>query len=213
MAAKATDMSCTAVTITTGMSGYFSLVRSNRPIPSRSAIIRSESISSNSSPEVSTASASMPEPACLHTYPEAVSIDATISRMASSSSTTKMRSGMGLHRSLSAIVTHRADAESNQNGPETPLKKPLPMIFRHEEYVRSEHDERFPLVSFQRGFRGPGPAPERRRMGAGGAFAGHGGHPGGRAGNILPCLDRGLDRAGRLAFGRARPRAWNSGAV
>ena len=52
MAARATEMSCTAVTITTGMSGYFSLVRSSRPMPSRSAIIRSESINSNSSPEV-----------------------------------------------------------------------------------------------------------------------------------------------------------------
>src|SRR5579859_1702907 len=146
MAASATEMSCTAVTITTGMSGYFSFVRSKRPIPSRSAIIRSESMSSNSSPEVSTESASMPEPACLQAYPAVPSIEATISRIASSSSTTRIRSGIGIHESLLAIVTHPRDAESNHPGPETPSRKPRSVIFKTQEFVRPELDERLSLV-------------------------------------------------------------------
>src|SRR5580692_1416520 len=137
MAASATEMSCTAVTITTGMSGYFSFVRSSRPMPSRSAIIRSESINSNSSPEVSTARASMPEAACLQAYPAVPSIEATISRIGSSSSTTRMRSGMRTHESLSAIVTERRDAESNHCGPETRSIKHRAVIFkRRKTYVR-----------------------------------------------------------------------------
>src|SRR5947209_17015779 len=129
-------MSCTAVTITTGMSGYLSLVRSSRPMPSRSAIIRSESINSNSSPEVRTASASIPEPACLQVYPAVWSMEATISRIGSSSSTTRMRSGMGLNESLSAIVTHRRDIESNQSGPETRWRNSGDMVFKRKEDVR-----------------------------------------------------------------------------
>src|SRR5579862_9494174 len=138
MAARATEMSCTAVTITTGMSGYFSFVRSSRPMPSRSAIIRSESISSNSSPEVRTASASMPEAACLQAYPAVLSMDATISRIGSSSSTTRIRSGMEItHGSLSAIVTHLRDAESNQSGPETPSRNYRAVVFKNRKtYVR-----------------------------------------------------------------------------
>src|SRR5450755_3869925 len=129
-------MSCTAVTITTGISGYFSLVRSNRPIPSRSAIIKSESINSNSSPDVRTASASMPEAACLQAYPAVPSMEATISRIGSSSSTTRIRSAMGIHESLLAIVTQRRDAESNHSDPETPSRNCRAVIFKSKEEVR-----------------------------------------------------------------------------
>src|SRR5271169_2319138 len=133
------------------MSGYFSLVRSNRPMPSRSAIIRSESINSNSSPEMRTARASIPEEACLQAYPAVPSMEATISRIGSSSSTTRMRSGMGSHESLSAIVTHPRDAESNHSGPETPSRKRPAVIFKSKEDVRPQPDERIPLVDLEHG--------------------------------------------------------------
>src|ERR1700722_9806028 len=120
-------------------------------MPSKSAIIRSESISSNSSPEVSTASASMPEPACLQAYPAALSIESMISRIGSSSSTTRMRSGMRIHGSLSAIVTVPRDSESNHPGPESPSRKTRPVVFKSEEYLRSQRDERFPLVDLEFG--------------------------------------------------------------
>src|ERR1035438_1812774 len=151
MAASATEISCTAVTITTGMSGYFSFVRSNRPMPSRSAIIRSESINSNSSPEVRTARASIPESACLQAYPAVPSMEATISRIGSSSSTTRMRSGIGTQKSLWAIVTHSRDAESNHRGPETPSRKYRTVIFKHKEDVRPQYDERIPMVDLEYG--------------------------------------------------------------
>src|SRR3954466_3930219 len=159
MAASATEMSCTAVTITNGMSGYFSFVRSNSPMPSRFAIIRSESINSNSSPELRTASASMPEPACLQAYPAVPSIDATISRIGSSSSTTRMRSGMGVHERLSAIVPFRRDSESNHRGSETPYRFRRCVIFRDEDSVRPQYDERFPVIDVElAGKAGTGPA-------------------------------------------------------
>src|SRR5579864_3606679 len=151
MAASATEISCTAVTITTGMSGYFSFVRSSNPMPSKSAIIRSESINSNSSPELSTERASMPEPACLQTYPAVPSMEATISRMGSSSSTTRMRSGMGIHERLSAIVPFRRDSESNHSGPETPSRNLHPMVFNWEESLRPHLHERVLLVSVEHG--------------------------------------------------------------
>src|SRR5947209_16267238 len=92
MAASATEISWTAVTMMTGMSGYFSFERSSSAIPSNSAIMRSESISSNSPVEFRMASASIPEEACRVLYPAALSMDEMISRIGSSSSTTRMRS-------------------------------------------------------------------------------------------------------------------------
>src|SRR5882724_6201724 len=120
-------------------------------MPSRSAIIRSESMSSNSSPEVSTASASMPEPACLQAYPAAVSIESMISRIGSSSSTTRIRSGMRLHESLSVIVSVSRGSESNHSGPDCPSRNRQAMIFKSEEYLRSQRDERIPLVDLELG--------------------------------------------------------------
>src|SRR5262249_51969400 len=92
MAAKATEISCTAVTIITGISGYFSLERSSSAMPSSSAIIKSESMSSNSPAELRMARVSMPEEACRVLYPAWLSMEEMISRMGSSSSTTRMRS-------------------------------------------------------------------------------------------------------------------------
>jgi len=65
-ACRATEMSWTAVTITTGREGKHSLLRSSRTMPSISSIIRSVSRRSNSSPDSSKASAFGPEAASQH---------------------------------------------------------------------------------------------------------------------------------------------------
>ncbi|PYX49520.1 MAG: hypothetical protein DMG79_08435, partial [Acidobacteria bacterium] len=72
----------------------------------------------------------------MQAYPAVWSMEATISRIGSSSSTTRMRSGMGLNESLSAIVTHRRDIESNQSGPETRWRNSGDMVFKRKEDVR-----------------------------------------------------------------------------
>src|SRR5271169_2049148 len=213
MAANATEMSCTAVTITTGMSGYFSFVRSNRPMPSRSAIIRSESINSNSSPEVRTARASIPEAACLQAYPAVPSMEATISRIGSSSSTTRMRSAIGTHESLSAIVTQRRDAESNHSGPETASRIDRAMIFKSKEEVRPQRDEHIPVVDLEHGGKAWGSHAHRGRIGSADSA--------GRLSARLACFPRylfqglgsGLGHVRGVAPGRTLLRAENTGAV
>src|SRR5258706_16204336 len=89
------------------MSGNLSLVRSSRTRPSISAIMRFEINRANSSPALSTANASTPFEATLHSYPSELWMEEMISHKASSSSTIRMRSLLGIwfHRDWSPAAS------------------------------------------------------------------------------------------------------------
>src|SRR5580693_1482406 len=91
MAAKATEMSWTAVTITTGMSGCANFIWDSSVKPSTPSIIKSERTIEIFSLERRTASASRAEATGRHSKPAWLKMEHITSRTVVSSSTTNMR--------------------------------------------------------------------------------------------------------------------------